>query len=248
MSDKTNILDRLTHNNIRILNWFERGILPFTNPDNRAGIAISYFKIIALHNNIFYGAFSLKNAWSENVIDIHDNPSDSPIFYRSMHLQNAYVTYNSCIDYIYQILYFYYDLESCVNEVRTHEEVLALEENIKPWKRDQFDKKIKTHNSNLYKAIKKFRQEIKGLNTKANIIKHDAGFWVEGNHIKTFGEASINIDGENINLTDIITPRLNSISEEIEFLIKIHNSFVKIERVLFEELDYSGQIKTLQNK
>lgn len=243
VDNETHMLSRLTFNKINILNWFERGILPLVALDNRLGIAISYFKIISLHNNILYGAFSLKNAWQKEAKDLYDEIASFPMFYRTMHLQNAFVTYNSCIDYVYQVLYFYYDLDSCVNNVRTHKEVLDLEKQVKAYRRNSFDEIIKTHNLNVYKAIKVFRTEVKGLNTKANNIKHDAGFWIEGNHIETFGNASIDINGENINLTNIITPRCSSISEDIEFLVHVHNSFVRFEKVLFEQLDFRGKLK-----
>lgn len=243
IQDEVDILKRLKFNTINHLNWFERGLLPLISSDNRVGICISYFKIISLHNNIYYGAYSLKSSWEKEVRDLYNEISSSPIFFRTMHLQNAYVIYNSCVDYVYQVLYFYYDLDSCIKEVNSHDELLKLEKNVKSYRRDHFDKEIKIYNLEIYDAIKEFRMEIKGLNKKANNIKHDAGYWIDGNHMQTIGSASIGVDGKKIDLTEIITPRLNDISEEIEFLIKVHNAFVKLEITLFEQLKYETRIK-----
>lgn len=233
------ITKRLNVNKITPLTFFEISILPLLG----IGLASSYYKIIALHNNIYYAAYALVNAWKTDQRDLTGDISQFPMFERTMHLQNAYITYNNCVDYVYQVLFFYYDLDSCVNKAKSYDDIVNFEECVKAKRRDEFDRKIKDKNSELYKAIKKFREEIKGLGSKANNIKHDAGFWIDGNHINTFGTTIKNIAGEEVNLSQIIIPPRYNISDEIEFLVNVHNEFIVLEKVLFEQLAYKAKIK-----
>jgi hypothetical protein len=51
-----------------------------------------------------------------------------------------------------------------------------------------------------------FEESSGDLREKANSIKHQASFWVDGNHINVIGVLTKKRNGQDINLTEIVVP------------------------------------------
>lgn len=233
------IMEKLKWNSIVFLDSFRRSMLPVLG----VGVASSYHRLIALHSNLLFAAYALVNADRVEQKDIKGEASKFPMFERTMHLQNAFVTYNNCVDYIYQVLFFYYDLDSSIgSDVASYDDIVALERRVLARRYDEFDKKIKGINVELFDALRRFRDNTDGLNEKANEIKHRASYWIDGNHVTTFGAITIAIEGGLLDLSSIVTPPVYDVFEEIEFLIMVHNEFIKLEGVLFEQLAFGKKM------
>jgi hypothetical protein len=102
--------------NLKPLPGFEHSLLPLAG----IGIAVSYFKAIALHSNILFAAESLMSAIKEEQRNWKDEISKFPMFERTMHLQNAIIIYNNCVDYVYQIIYFFLDVDGRAESAANH--------------------------------------------------------------------------------------------------------------------------------
>lgn len=101
---RNEICARLSMNKIKPLHWIHREILPIA----KMGARIAYDILSAMHIQIVFAAHALVNAAQIEQIDMWGNVSKLPLLERTMFLQNAILTYNSLIDYTWQIIYFYY--------------------------------------------------------------------------------------------------------------------------------------------
>jgi len=233
---RSEICDRLLMNQIKPLNSFYREVLPIA----KMGARISYDILSAMHIQIEFAAHALVNAAQIEQIDMWGNVSKFPLLERTMFLQNAILTYNSLIDYVRQIIYFYYFCDE--DELLLCSDFSDIEkkaESLRGNKILEIDTQLSGKNSKLYKALKDYKSAKAHNKHLAEIIKHRAYFWVEGINMPTYGTATKNINGVDVDITKIVTPPLINIDEEVENLIDLHNKSVYLEKQIYTELNFS---------
>lgn len=225
------------------LTSFGLGISPLAD----IGIAISYYKYLALIKQIRFAATSLTNSYKTQQIDIWGKESMYPIEERTMYLQDAFSYYNSCIDYIYVILYFYYDIDNLNNNIRNQEQVVKISENVKGSKLGERRTYLKKYHNDFYRFLDKYKKSREPINQKTIDIKHRAGFWVCSDGINVWGTATKRLDEKEVNLTEIVTPKVLDIEHEINELKVFHNETVELQIKLCELLNYPNQIRNKLN-
>lgn len=221
------------------LTSFGVGLCPIAD----VGMAISYYKYLALIKQIRFAATSLANSYKTNQIDLWGNVSEYPIRERTMYLQDAFSYYNSCLDYIYIIIYFYYDIENKNASIKDQEDVIKLSQGVQGDVLSKIRNFLEHNNNIFFKMLDEYNIYRKPINQKTIDIKHRAGFWTCSDGLNTWGTASKTNGTAEINLTEIVTPKILDIEYEIDELKEFHNRTVEMQIKLCRLLDYPNQIK-----
>ncbi len=74
------------------------------------GTAVAFSRFLTLHKQMCLGSYALINSYKEDHPDLYGEKVEDSIWQRGMYLENAVLVYNSIADYIYDVLYFKYDL------------------------------------------------------------------------------------------------------------------------------------------
>ncbi|MBP1736938.1 MAG: hypothetical protein H6Q60_819 [Oscillospiraceae bacterium] len=230
-------------NNYPQLNFIARELLAIAD----CGACIAYDKFWALHTQIIFGATECLAAYDLEQKDALGRQSDTPWFERTMHLQNAILSYNSCLDYMWQVIYFYYDIGN-VKYLEFSDFSNIEEESSKIGKKvsyKELKKAMALHNPLLLSAIESYQKKREHNNEMANMAKHRASFWAFGNSRTGTGATIVNTAGQEINITSITTPPTIDIDHEVELLTNFHKDTVEMEKTVYECCDFKSKLYVL---
>ncbi|PFK69358.1 hypothetical protein COJ21_22465 [Priestia megaterium] len=211
-------------------------------------------RLEALHELIFTAKFSLLNSYKKFYIDLFESNEDYEphLLRRSHYLKNAIVWYNSCEDYILQIISFAYDLHGIdITSYKKYQK--ALEE----CKYGQIESKLENidgeNAEQLLSILNNYHShpDVKYLRRKlANNLKHHGNLHFEGlvNYkLGSYMERNHNTGKElyNSNWTGF---HIVDIDETIEKLKTVHNLLVSCIRNVLEFIDFKACLPTGEKK
>jgi hypothetical protein len=209
------------------------------------GYSIAMDKTYELYELIASARFALINAYQkyfESNILAFNNPYKAHLWLRSQYLKNSIVWYNSCEDYIYQILWFGFELHKReADSPHWYENVLkdCTYSNVKSSLEQVGTKEA----NNLLDMIKKYRfdSQVKYMRDNlANNIKHRANLQFVGLERHRFmGADFFNPDGSIHFTTDWIKPIVVDIDETVDLLKDIHHKLIKFTREIVDFMNFN---------
>lgn len=211
------------------------------------GYAIAIDKFLELYSMIASARSALLNAFQKffdsNIIS-WDSGYKGQLWMRFNYLKNAIVWYNSCEDYILQIIWFAYDMYP---ELITSEEIY-----LNDLKKCNFNKIINVLNGLedinenakiLKQKVSEYRNDIDIYTLReelANNLKHRANVQVRGfEDLRTMGFIIKSRGGNEIFNSKWIEPKLVDIDDTIELLKRVHVKLITLGRFIlnFMNLD-----------
>lgn len=219
------------------------GILPLES----LGAAIALNRYIALNSKVYFAATTLTQSFKSEHVDLWGDNVENPIFLRSMYFEQAIEAYNKVPDYIYQILYFNFDLyEKLDNKIiRNKKDVQNRAKSIAGRERlTKIRDEISEFGEKEKLFISKFQEYFSTLGhtrNLANDIKHRGCIAIEGTHT-SWGKASKPINDVEINLTEIVEPEPINLEDEIAKLVSVHESTHEILQDLYKLCNFEQQL------
>ncbi|EOU2117352.1 hypothetical protein C0L78_13275 [Clostridium perfringens] len=207
--------------------------------DNGYAIAVnkldeSYGMIASARNALI---LSYQKFYDNNIISFQSGEIGQ-LWMRAEYLKNAIVWYNSCEDYIYQILWFAYELhEKCINNRDDYE--YALKKCTYKTVKKKVNEFNNEHSERLLQLINNYRNDdkVKYLRENlANNLKHRANLAFR----ELYKEDILTVYSENLNLSELIKPCLVGIDETIDIVKSVHIKLVKFARDIKEYLNIEG--------
>lgn len=210
------------------------------------GYARAGDRIYALHELLMTAKYNLFNSYKKVHNDVPDQTDNyfPHLVRRSHYLKNAIVWYNSCQDYVFQLISLSYDLHG-VEITSTEKYKLALRKCSYVTLRDKL-KSINTENSRkLLRIINEYgsNKDVKYLREElANNLKHHGNLGFKGIYVgKPVGYTERNNQTNEVTYSsewkesDIV-----DIDETIELLKRVHNLFVKHVREVINFIDFKA--------
>ncbi|MGE7306745.1 hypothetical protein ACQKJG_23215 [Priestia megaterium] len=211
-------------------------------------------RLEALHELLFTAKFSLLNSYKKYYSDLSESNEDYEphLLRRSHYLKNAIVWYNSCEDYVFQIISFAYDLHGInITSYRKYEEALKECDYLKL--KSKLESISGKNAKKLLGIINKyhFNPDVKYLRVKlVNNLKHHGNLHFEGlvNYkLGSYMERNYDTGKElyNSNWTGF---HVVNIDETIEKLKTVHNLLVNFIREVLEFIDFKACFPTGEKK
>ena len=204
------------------------------------GVAESFNVFLAFHNQIYFAVRFLEKA------AVPEDEFDKQLIERYMYLQAAILAYNSSTDYIYQILYFYFELYREIHHtnIASRKDIIRLSENIKGDVLKQINEWLKkdSRTVDFLSELNDFKKSLSRLRKNANEIKHRGRYHIEGLSLKRSSHVKKIIDSVELNITEITTPQGFNIEDEINYLIKVNKRIYEMQDKIYIFLDYQGQL------
>jgi len=226
------------------------------------GYGIAFDKFIELYNLIASARSALINSFEKfydtNIIS-WESGYKGQLWMRFEYLKNSIIWYNSCEDYIYQIIWFAYDIYPYL--INSKEKYLK---NLKECSRSKIiktltdietvnpDAKTLKERLNTYRKdqyVYYIREEL------ANSFKHRANVQAKGlENTRLIGFSIKKKDGNDLFNSRWIEPELIDIDEVIEIVSRIHVKLIELGRFILDfmnidkmfEIDENG--KSILNK
>ncbi|MBU8757305.1 hypothetical protein KM927_27945 [Priestia megaterium] len=214
------------------------------------GYARAGDRIYALHELLLTAKYNLFNSYKKihnDVLNQTENYFPHAIR-RSHYLKNAIVWYNSCQDYVFQLISLSYDLHE-VEITSTEKYKLALRNCSYIMLKEKL-RSINTENSRkLLRIINKYGsdRDVKYLREElANNLKHHGNLGFRGIYVdKPFGYTERNYHtGEVTYSSEWKESDIVDIDETIDLLKRVHNLFVKHVREVINFIDFKACIPT----
>jgi hypothetical protein len=211
------------------------------------GNAIAFSRFLTLHNKIWCGSYELINAYKKEHKGLWGEDIENCLWVRTMHLENAIMAYNTIKDYIYAVLYFHFDLYKLIGKtnIKEKEDILKISKRIQKNTFDKIDEWLSNEVSTkeFFAAFENYKNLTRNLREMANDIKHRGCIIIDGMDLPRITKVTKNIDGINIDITDVVTPRTISIDDEILKLVEVHKQTLDIQKKLYYLCDFQGKLK-----
>ncbi|MGG3471312.1 hypothetical protein ABES02_28060 [Neobacillus pocheonensis] len=207
------------------------------------GYSISISMLTEIYHIIASARFNLINAFNKlyesNVIS-HGNSYLAHTWMRGEYLKNSILIYNSVEDYVYQMIWFAYDLHG--TRLDGHKAYQSALKKCNFGNLSNELERIKTDNSKeLLSLIKKYRfnQNIKHLREKlANNLKHRGNLqFDELSRTRLFGYTQKNTKGEVTFSSDWLAPVTVNIDDTIDELSEIHRYSIEFVNDIFNYIN-----------
>lgn len=203
------------------------------------GYIIAIEKINQLYNLIASSRFGLIEAHKK----LHKSPIEwksgyvGQLWLRSQYLKNSIVWYNSCLDYVYQIIWFAFEFSGEMKTGRNYRHELTLCN----WKSISDVLKVRTDENSiiLYNKLNKVKKELKIINTWANSLKHHGS--LNFKELRPTDSYLLNFT-ENFNNVDIIGKVLD-IDETCVVLKNVHVKLVEFIDFIVEFIDFDNMFE-----
>lgn len=217
------------------------------------GAAIALKRYIAVNIKVYFGAYALTKAYATKHQGLWKDYIKNPLLIRGMYFEQAIEAYNKVLDYIYQILYFNFELYEKLDRksIKSKEDVKKLAESIKN------KKKLARIKEKLLKSgeeakcfiskLEQYKKDTQHTRNLANDIKHKGCFAIEGQFPSPWGIATKEIDGEEVNLTEIVEPRLIKLDSEIAKLVVVHEKTYALLQDIYQLCNFRGKLEKLFN-
>lgn len=204
------------------------------------GYSIAIDKFRELYSIIAGARSALMNAYlkfyDSNIIS-WESGYKGHLWMRFEHLKNAIIWYNASEDYIYQILWFAYDMypdlinskesyQNCLKKCN-YDKLLSTLKNLEPINKDAKSLRIKISEYRNNPDVVYLREQL------ANNLKHRANIQAIGlEDLRMTGFKIQSKNGNQIFNSEWIEPELIDIDETIELLKRIHIKLVEYGRYI----------------
>ena len=201
------------------------------------GNAIAFSKFIALNKRIMSGSYMLINAHNKKLKDPFGTNIKDPVWFRAMCLEFAFEAYTKVNDYIYQILYYNFELYKILDkrQILKNTDVVELSKTINYDKKRLIRKLLKSKGesvNNFIKLLKSYQKYIYKYNITeiANDFKHRGAYSIRGTNIPRI---KFEVKNQNIDINDILSESIIEMDIEIEKLVILHQETIKIVNELY---------------
>lgn len=212
------------------------------------GYSIAMFKMSELCHVIASARFALIQAhekfYDRNVV-LREQSYAAQAWMRSQSLKNSILRYNSCLDYICQIVWFGFDMhgENILKKIKSKND---FEEMLREVTFSKVENKLKgieevnEHAKDLLDKLRKYRKDSEYVNDLANAIKH------RGN-IGFKGVDSTSLIGYQDTLTGFdlkyIEPNILDIDETVECLASVHRELISLAKYINHFMNFDAMFK-----
>jgi len=219
------------------------------------GYGIAIDKFLELYSMIASARSALINAFEKfydsNIISWNSGYKGQ-LWMRFQYLKNAIIWYNSCEDYIYQIIWFAYDLYP--RTINSEENYLF---NLKKCCYDRIIKKL-DEVQNPTEDVKVLKMELENYRNDpdvyklreelANNIKHRANIQVQGlEDLRMMGVVTKDKDGKDAFNSDWIKPKLIDIDDTVELLRRVHIKLLRYARFILNFMNIDNMFIVDEN-
>lgn len=215
------------------------------------GYSIAADKFIDLFHLIASARFGLINAFQKfydsNIIS-SENSYEAHLWMRSEYVKNSIIWYNSCEDYIYQILWFGFNMHGCpMNEANWYQDALksCTYPRVKT-KLEDYDSSNPSA-SQLLTMINDYRfdDDVKFLRDElANNLKHRGNLRFHGlENARIIGHQEVNNEGDIIFDSSWIEPLVIDIDSTVNLLANVHEKLVSYAREILDYMDIYNVFK-----
>jgi hypothetical protein len=213
------------------------------------GYGIGCDKFAELYSMIASARFALIQAhekfYDSNVIS-WESGYEAQLWMRFQYLKNAIVWYNSCEDYIYQIIWFAFDMYT--GSINNEKNYLQSLKDCSYSKVSGILKSIGTKDArdllehiNLYR----FNRSVKFIRELANSLKHRANVQVKGlENTRTIGFSIKGKDGVDKFNSDWIKPQILDIDNTISVVKDLHEKLIEFSNFMLDYLNLDMMFET----
>ncbi len=216
------------------------------------GPAIAFSRFLTLNKKVVYSAHALVNAYKMKHKNLWDDDMEDSLWVRCMHFENAIEGYNKVIDYIYIILYFNYELYEKLDfeRINTKDDIIRISKKIKGYKLKMIDNWLHSNEptnefANKLNDYKLLTNEMREL---ANDIKHRGCIAVEGIVLPRHTTVTKKIDGQDVDITELVSEIKINLENEVEKLVEIHGHTIEILKDLYKLCNFQEQLKDFLNR
>jgi len=219
--------------------------------DEGYSIAIEKFRelyrLIAGARNCLINAF--EKFYDSNIID-RDKGYWVQLWTRGEYLKNSIIWYTSCEDYIYQIIWFAFEMGE--NEIRSCED---YENQLRQVCYTSIKNKLKIKNTleaqELLQYINdyRFNDDVKYMRDElANNLKHRGHLYFKGlEEIRLFGCKKYDKDKNVIFDLDWVNPKIVDLDATIELLKRVHNELIEFGNKIKKFIDFENMFEKTED-
>lgn len=213
------------------------------------GYGIALEKSLDYYRTFTSARFALINA-HEKFFDSNyiswESGYKGQLWLRSEYLRNSIIWYNSCEDFLYQVLWFAYELHS--RPITSRENYLfSLKECTFSKLKGKLENFNRKEANELLNEIIKYRSDDEVVYLRdelANYIKHKEAVQFEGlEDSSMMGFIIKNNDGNDKFNRDWIKPKIIDIDETINILKRIHIKLMKFSNFILEYLNLENMFE-----
>lgn len=218
------------------------------------GPTIAFSRFLTLNRKVIYGARALTNAYIRNHKDLWDNEIDDSLLIRCIYFENAIEAYNKVIDYIYIILYFnfkLYEKLDNIGKINTKNDIIDISKKVRGKKKlAKIDDWLRLNELNTYFATEfnAYKLLVKEIRELANDIKHRGCVAVEDIALSRNTKVTQKIDGQDMDITELVSEVKINLDVEIEKLVKIHKHTIEIQKSLYKSCNFQKQLRDFLDK
>ncbi len=207
------------------------------------GLKLAFDRYYIAVEKVYFGRIALINAykriqhdwWGEKL------PEEQTLLMRKMFLEQAIEAYNKVRDYVILVLYFcFIDCQKLKDgSIRTYEDIDKIASSIRESHICQLqdDSRVREF-MGKFKNYKNFTECVRTL---ANDLKHRGCRVVGMPALERVGTSFRVVDGEEINLSEIVEPRVIDIDVVTERLVDVHNESMGLLESLYAVCDFENK-------
>lgn len=204
------------------------------------GVAESFNVFLAFHNQTYFASCFLRDA------ALPEDEVDKQPVERYKYLQAAILAYYSSTDYIYQIIYFYFELYGEIHHenILSRKDIIRLSKSIRGNVIEQIDAWLNKdeRTADFLKKFNDLKEFLSRLKENAIEIKHRGRYHIEGLFLERSAHVKKIVHGVELDFTEITTPQCFDIEDEIDYLKEVHNRIYQMQDTIYRFLDYQGRL------
>lgn len=212
------------------------------------GYSIAMYKMSELYHVIASARFALIQAYEkfyDSNIVLREQSYVAQTWTRSQFLKNSILWYNSCIDYICQILWFGFDMhgQNILDKIKSKtdfEKMLREVTLSEVTKKLKGIKEVNQHAKDLLDKLIKYQKESKCVNNYANAIKHRGNIGFKGIDSSSPISYENKVTGFDL---EYIEPDILDIDETVERLARVHRKLVCLAKYIKHFMNFDAMFK-----
>lgn len=212
------------------------------------GYSIAMYKMSELYHVIASARFALIQAYEkfyDSNIVLREQSYVAQTWTRSQFLKNSILWYNSCIDYICQILWFGFDMhgQNILDKIKSKtdfEKMLREVTLSEVTKKLKGIKEVNQHAKDLLDKLIKYQKESKCVNNYANAIKHRGNIGFKGIDSSSPISYENKVTGFDL---EYIEPDILDIDETVERLARVHRKLISLAKYINHFMNFDAMFK-----
>lgn len=212
------------------------------------GYSIAMYKMSELYHVIASARFALIQAYEkfyDSNIVLREQSYVAQTWTRSQFLKNSILWYNSCLDYICQILWFGFDMhgQNILDKIKSKtdfEKMLREVTLSEVTKKLKGIKEVNQHAKDLLDKLIKYQKESKCVNNYANAIKHRGNIGFKGIDSSSPISYENKVTGFDL---EYIEPDILDIDETVERLARVHRKLISLAKYINHFMNFDAMFK-----